>query len=594
MSFKLKASVLSLILFLSLAVATAQPSPPHEVYGNITDSSSSSPASNISVEAKVSGAVVASDTTNSNGYYSVKVASNYSGTDFDLFVDGNNENTFTTSSGTIEKYDVSGDYTTSSPDSGGSSFSVDVPDITLVENTSIEIEPTVKKAGSNPSYAWRFTSSETYNASLENPDEKILNFSAPSDVSQDREIDIELEVTKSGGSSKKGSATVTVTDTTNTETGGGGGGGGAPTRPDTNQSENQPETSPTTNVEARNEDGKARAEIERINASETVEVTVPSDASSDGEADVESVSFSSSTESNDVSVEVEDVGDDFNKVSTNVENKRPKGKVYSYQNIDVSNVEDSSITKASISFKVSKKFIEENKATVDDVRLNRFHNGEWETYGAENTGDTETHYRFKADTPGFSTYAISLDNSTEDTETPPSQPGTDSQNDQGGLTSIYLGIFGLVALLLVAALVWSYQHGRDLSDLGLAPLKEEDEEDRETNECGICEESFDSVDELEDHHRQDHEDHEFTCEECGRFFDTEKDLHVHQASEHGVKETEGFAHECGICGRAFDSMVGLNIHHSHKHDGEEYICTECGGEFDSREELLDHQEDSHE
>jgi PGF-pre-PGF domain-containing protein len=82
--------------------------------------------------------------------------------------------------------------------------------------------------------------------------------------------------------------------------------------------------------------------------------------------------------------------------------------VYSYQDITVSNVEDDSIGKASVNFKVKKSFIEENDGSVGDVRLSRFKDGGWQAFEAESTGETDTYHRMESQVPGFSTFAVTL------------------------------------------------------------------------------------------------------------------------------------------------------------------------------------------
>jgi len=415
MNRKVKASFISLI-FLSVAVGvSAQPSPPHEVYGNITDGGE--PVEGVTVEA-VTGSNTFSSTTSSDGYYSIKVPSNY--TSFDMVVDGATEKEdISVQSGSINRDDFSGKYV--------AELSVTVDDEDVDEGSSIDLSPTVSNEGSGPSYSWSFTGDD-YGASFSDKDEKDTTFNAPSDVSEDRDVEVELKVTKEDGSSGTGSAIVTVAnikqkkqqqqeqeeqqeqqeeEEQDQET--------EENQKDTEQDQNQDlekrkiaENSSSNKFEAVTENGKAKTVIEKLNADEEVEVTV-SDSSSDTGSEVESVRFASNKDLSNVSVEVEDLGKDFNKIRNKTGDKKPEGIVYSYQNIDVSNVEDDSITNASVTFKIRKLFVESNKATVDDVRLNRYNGEEWESYEAEQVGETDTHYRLKSNTQGFSPYSITLD-----------------------------------------------------------------------------------------------------------------------------------------------------------------------------------------
>ena len=357
---RFKTLIFSLILISAVAGVSAQPVPPHDIYGTVTDNGEA--AEGILIEAEVDGTIEDSDTTGSNGDYSLRISSTAS--NFNIIVDGSTEESnIQFDSGASDQYDFGGDY---------------------IENTSED---------------------ETTNPSEDEGD------------------------TGPGGAPIDNNRTdEDQQDEQDQET------------PD--ESENQTQEGPDRVVEAvASENGTASADVGNVSANEKVQVTIPEQASADGEADVESVSFTSTSDASDVSVQVEDVGSDFEKVKDKVENKRPEGKVYSYQNIDVSNVEDDSVSEASVGFKISKAFIEENEATVEDVRLNRFHNGEWESYEAENTGETESHYRFEADTPGFSTYAITLAQEEE-------------QVDQGGLPIVPILVILVIAVVAGAAYMY--------------------------------------------------------------------------------------------------------------------------------------------
>lgn len=66
---------------------------------------------------------------------------------------------------------------------------------------------------------------------------------------------------------------------------------------------------------------------------------------------------------------------------------------------------------------------------------------------------------------------------------------------------------------------------------------------------------------------------EYTCEECGKTFSTEKGLKVHRQRSHEKEEEKEEVEEekfrCEKCGKEFDTKRGLSIHQSQMHKEEE-------------------------
>jgi len=93
------------------------------------------------------------------------------------------------------------------------------------------------------------------------------------------------------------------------------------------------------------------------------------------------------------------------------------GKVYKYIDIDAKNINETHIDKVKIQFEVNKSWINANNIDPDTVALNRYKNG-WEKLSTRKTSEDNDYYYYEAETPGFSTFAISGEVKTETTTIP--------------------------------------------------------------------------------------------------------------------------------------------------------------------------------
>lgn len=101
--------------------------------------------------------------------------------------------------------------------------------------------------------------------------------------------------------------------------------------------------------------------------------------------------------------------------------QRPQGEVYQMMNILVGNERfenGNNINGASINFRVSKSWVEENKIDLSTIKINRFHDEKWDQLVTEMTYEDEEYYYFTAETPGFSRYAITGDKLNTEIITP--------------------------------------------------------------------------------------------------------------------------------------------------------------------------------
>ena len=84
----------------------------------------------------------------------------------------------------------------------------------------------------------------------------------------------------------------------------------------------------------------------------------------------------------------------------------PADDVYEYVAITSSWVNPSLIGNATIFFSVPTDWLGARNVTPEDVRLMRYVNGAWESLETEVVGEESGKYRFRATTPGFSTFAV--------------------------------------------------------------------------------------------------------------------------------------------------------------------------------------------
>jgi PGF-pre-PGF domain-containing protein len=102
----------------------------------------------------------------------------------------------------------------------------------------------------------------------------------------------------------------------------------------------------------------------------------------------------------------------------------PEGEVYQLMNILVGNERfenGSNINGASLNFRVSKSWVEENNIDVSTIMINRFQNEKWDPLVTEMTREDEEYYYFTAETPGFSKYSITGDKLGTEVITPVEQ-----------------------------------------------------------------------------------------------------------------------------------------------------------------------------
>ena len=128
------------------------------------------------------------------------------------------------------------------------------------------------------------------------------------------------------------------------------------------------------------------------------------------ENDLESVEFTALKAAGQVKAIIEILYDRSSLVSTN-----PPGNVYRYINIWVGDTKFNSgnyFSSAEVTFKVSKQWLEDNNADPASVKLYRYSSGSWSELKTSRIGNDVNNYYYKAQTPGFSPFAIASTGST--------------------------------------------------------------------------------------------------------------------------------------------------------------------------------------
>ena len=84
----------------------------------------------------------------------------------------------------------------------------------------------------------------------------------------------------------------------------------------------------------------------------------------------------------------------------------PADTVFKYFLMTPLGIDDSNVATAKVQFRVNKTWFTENNLDPATTKLNRYHNSMWEVLTTVQISSDETYYYFEAETPGFSTFAV--------------------------------------------------------------------------------------------------------------------------------------------------------------------------------------------
>ena len=84
------------------------------------------------------------------------------------------------------------------------------------------------------------------------------------------------------------------------------------------------------------------------------------------------------------------------------------GIVYQYLTLSRSGLDDSSVSSVTIGFSVNRSFISEHNASMDDIIMARYYDGQWNELETNSKGSDINYYYYEAVSPGLSTFVIAL------------------------------------------------------------------------------------------------------------------------------------------------------------------------------------------
>jgi len=141
-------------------------------------------------------------------------------------------------------------------------------------------------------------------------------------------------------------------------------------------------------------------------------------------------------------------------------------KVLKYMSISFSNIAETNVQSAKVSFKVEKAWLTQNGLAASNVALYRYANGVWNKLGTTKTSEDTLYAYYEATTPGFSYFAIGGETAAVTTTTAPAAattttvPVTTVTTLPGGVEVPTDWITPIIVVVLIAAVllaVWKFK-----------------------------------------------------------------------------------------------------------------------------------------
>ena len=390
--------LLFVVVFLAaIPVVLGQPAPPMNIYGNVTENSTG--AVGKSVEFRDSGEVIASDTTDVNGFYDVYIpfSQDYSDGNVTGYIEGTRFGVFGFRQGESFRRDIDGEF--KAPVVSGITedetnttvlieWSTDEPSITEIvygrdtpvseesENTgNLTKDHRINITGLQPGTTYVFQIRTRDSAGNERVfDRSGSYYSFETDGQKPEEESRGSQGASGSGQKSSGNQA-----------------GNTSSQDEQLQPSEQPQKFPV-----RLEEGQ-QTDIGFIQAGENGVVKIQDFSSLEG------FTFRSSEviESSSVSIE------EMDSVPSGIESP---GETYSVADIGFS-APESDIREALVNFSVGRAWVSSLSGTVEDVRVKRFNSGSWNTLETKYSGIRDDRYIFSATTPGFSYFAVVMEDS---------------------------------------------------------------------------------------------------------------------------------------------------------------------------------------
>ncbi|MFB6116114.1 MAG: PGF-pre-PGF domain-containing protein [Candidatus Nanosalina sp.] len=395
----MKSRLLAMVVFLVIPLAAAQPAPPMNIYGNVTENGTG--ALGKKVEIRFNGEVIASDSTGRNGFYDLYVpySSEYANGNVTGFVEGNRFAVIDFRAGESFRRDVSGEYK--------------APTLSEVAeeetNTSALItwstdEPSITKIfyGQNTPYRDEVANRDNYTrdhsinvTGLQPGTEYVYKIVTRDSAGNERVFGGEGDYYSFETDGEKPNSTEEQEQASSGQSGGqAGGGGGGKVQNNTDRQSQLGSPGKPQSFPIKVDPGQS-AELGFVEPGTRAVVKVAGGTSLTG------ISFTADDAVSSASISVNHLG----SVPTGLPSP---GETYTIASLNYSG-DKSSISNPRLNFSVGRAWVASLEGTVDDVKAMRFSGGRWRELDTSYRGIVNGRYIFSAYTPGFSYFSVVME-----------------------------------------------------------------------------------------------------------------------------------------------------------------------------------------
>jgi len=159
------------------------------------------------------------------------------------------------------------------------------------------------------------------------------------------------------------------------------------------------------------------------------------------------------------------------------------GKVYKYIEITASKLTDENISSVKIQFQTNKTWIIRNNINRATIALNRYHNNVWQRLQTREISEDSDFVYYEAESPGFSTFAVTGEEITTTIETTTIETTTIATTAEttipvipptvAGMPTWILGVI-IIVIVAIVLLVWKFmpkKQGLNISQFKVEPIQ---------------------------------------------------------------------------------------------------------------------------